>query len=114
MSDQKSERFSPYYKGLLPVDLVTSMALMYLPKDGTDWLPRLNDAHGRLAVCWLPISAAADVPSMLALDAFESMGYQYMEIENGEWRRRLSSVAWKHTTMFLRHCESVVRLDVAK
>ncbi len=113
MSDQKSEKISPYYKGLLPVDLVISMALMYLPKDGTDWPPRLRNAHQKLAsLKCVPIAAAADVPSKIALDAFESMGYQYMQIENGEWRRRLSSVAHKHTTMFLIHCGAIVGMDV--
>src|SRR5574343_240990 len=87
------------YKALLPRDLVISMALMFLPKDGTDWLPRLQKAHKELSESWL-IGDAADVPAKVALQAFGSMGYQYFQVENGEWRGRLESIAFKHWTMF--------------
>ncbi len=75
------------------------MALVYLPKDGTDWPPRLHKAHHQIADSWL-VGDAADVPSKVALAAFESMGYQYMQVENGEWRDRLASVAYQHWTLF--------------
>lgn len=94
------------YKALLPAKLVISMALMYLPKDGTEWLPRLKEAHQDLANSNL-IGDAADVPAQVALHAFESMGFQYVETENGEWRRRLGSVAHKHWTMFREHGEVI-------
>lgn len=76
-------------------ELVIEMALMFLPKDGTEWLPRLKDAHLNLSES-LVAADAANVPAQVALIAFESMGYQYMEIENGEWRRRLGNVAFRH------------------
>lgn len=87
------------YKALLPRDLVISMALLYLPKDGTDWQPRLQAAHKQISEFW-STGDAADVPAKVALAAFESMGYQYMEVENGEWRHRLGSIAFKHWTLF--------------
>jgi hypothetical protein len=87
------------YKALLPRELVVNMALLYLPRDGTDWLPRLRDAHRILSECWM-VGDAADVPTKVAQEAFERMGYQYMEVENGEWRRRLSAVAFDHWTLF--------------
>lgn len=103
LSDQKHYvdigRIGRPYKALLPRDLVISMALLYLPKDGTDWPPRLQSAHKQLSESWL-IGDAADVPAKVALHAFESMGYQYVQIENGEWRGRLGSIAFKHWTLF--------------
>lgn len=87
------------YKALLPRELVISMALLYLPRDGTDWLPRLRDAHMSIAANRL-CGDAADVPAKVAQESFERMGYQYMEVENGEWRRRLSSVAYDHWMLF--------------
>lgn len=92
------------YKALLPPRLVISMALLYLPRDGTEWLPLLKNAHKALAESFL-IGSAADIPSKVAQCAFESMGYQYMEVENGEWRRSLSSKASKHWSMFLEYGE---------
>jgi len=96
--DKARTIFARPYKTLLPRDLVVSMALVYLPKDGTDWLPRLHAAHKNLSESCL-IGDAADVPAKVALDAFESMGYQYMQVENGEWRGRLGSIANKHWTL---------------
>ncbi len=84
---------------MLPRDLVLSMALLYLPKDGTDWPPLLLAAHKEIAKSWLS-GDAADVPAKVALWAFESMDYQYKEVENGKWRRRLGGIAFKHWNMF--------------
>jgi hypothetical protein len=83
------------YKRLLPPELVISMALQFLPTDGTDWRPRLKAAHKELAASWL-IGDAADLPAKVALYAFESMGHQYMEVKNGDWRLCLSSIAHEH------------------
>lgn len=83
------------YQRLLPPELVISMALQFLPTDGTDWRPRLKAAHKSLAASWL-VGDAADVPAKVAQEAFESMGYQYMEVENSEWRRCLGSIAYEH------------------
>jgi len=96
------------YKALLPANLVISMALVYLPKDGTDWLPRLRDAHRILSESWM-VGDAADVPSKVAQEAFERMGYQYTEVENGEWRRRLGSIAHKHWMLFREHGEAAAQ-----
>lgn len=79
--------------------LVIEMALMFLPKDGTDWLPRLKEAHQQLSKSFLT-NDAANVPAKVALSAFESMGYQYMQVENGEWRDRLGSIAFRHWTLY--------------
>ena len=78
--------------------LVIEMALAFLPNDGTDWLPRLHKAHLEISKSWL-IGDAANVPAKVALHAFESMGYQYMEVENGPWRRSLGSIASRHWTL---------------
>lgn len=88
------------YKGLIPPELVIAMALIYLPKDGTDWLPLLKESHRSLSESIFPIAAAADLPARVAMEAFERMGYQYMEVENGKWRRRLSHLAHKHWLLF--------------
>lgn len=79
-------------------ELVIEMALAFLPKDGTDWLPRLHKAHLEISKSWL-IGDAANVPAKVALHAFESMGYQYMEVENSPWRSRLGSIASRHWTL---------------
>lgn len=92
----------PPYKRLLPPELVIEMALMYLPRDGTDWTPLLQKAHSSLTESLLAADAA-DVPAKVALEAFESMGYQYMEVENGKWRSRLGEIAFKHWMMFREH-----------
>jgi len=96
------------YKALLPANLVISMALLYLPKDGTEWLPRLQASHKKMAESWLT-GDAADVPAQVALHAFESMGYQYMQVENGEWRGRLGSVASKHWILFREHSKAAAQ-----
>lgn len=85
--------------------LVIEMAMMFLPKDGTDWLPRLKEAHQQLSKSFLT-SDAANVPAKVELSAFESMGYQYMEVENGEWRRRLGSVAYRHWRLYRAESDS--------
>jgi len=102
------EGVSRPYKALLPANLVISMALLYLPKDGTEWLPRLQASHKKMAESWLT-GDTADVPAQVALHAFESMGYQYMQVENGEWRSRLGSVAHKHWMLFREHSEAAAQ-----
>lgn len=80
-------------------ELIIEMAMMFLPKDGTDWLPLLKEAHRHISESLL-VEDAANVPAKVALSALESMGYQYFEVENGEWRRRLGSVAYRHWMLY--------------
>lgn len=77
---------------------VIEQAIKFLPNDGTEWLPRLLDAQSRLACSWL-VGDAANVPSKVAEYAFESMGYQYMQVENGEWRDILGRIAWRQWSL---------------
>lgn len=79
----------------IPKELVIELAMMFLPKDRDDWPEKLEQAHAATRDCWLSQDAAW-VPAKIAEAAFESCGYDYFEVKHHEWRRRLSSVAYKH------------------
>lgn len=75
-------------------EICIDLALFYLPKDGTDWRPRCEEAIAELKKSML-VSDQVNIPSKVAQFAFEKMGREYME-RNSEWRWRLSSVAHRH------------------
>lgn len=81
-------------------ELCIDMALLYLPKDGTDWRPLCAKVITFFENSTLPITHRANVPAQVALYAFENMGRDYMD-RHGEWRGRLGSVAARHDRMAL-------------
>lgn len=81
-------------------ELCIDMALLYLPKDGTDWRPLCAKAITFFENSTLPITHRANVPAQVALNAFDNMGRDYMD-KHAEWRGRLGSVAYRHDRMAL-------------
>lgn len=79
----------------MPKEMLLDLAVLLLPRDVDNWRSRCETAHDTLATSeYFP--EIAWIPAKVAEFAFESMGYEYFEVKHGAWRRRLSSLAFKH------------------